>query len=439
VSLARHAGYLVVLRAASVLAGAVASVLVARVLGADGKGIVYLAFLLPQFLASVGGFGLRSAAIFFIGRGCDVRRLFRQVVLAGLGFGAGYVVAGLLLRDVLGRTVLQGLEPRWIHLAVALVPVSLLWAFADGVLHGLRRFGLYTVLQTLSLLLRVAGLVVFLLLVPRGIPGAMLAYAAATVIPALVTLVVVAGIVRPGGEAVPFRDVLSYGLRVQLGTFAQRANVSLDVFLINPFVGPAQVGLYSVAVMLTQMAWYVPGAVSQSLFPAVAGTRDAEAAAVTCRLSRFVLLVSLPTVGGLAAVAPWLVPFAFGEEFSASVPALWALLPGTLLLGVAMVLAQYLAGVGLPQRNSLASVVSFAVTLLGLFLLVPRYGILGAGLASSLAYGVHAGLVAVFFVRRSGRGWSEFLVPRREDLAAVRERFARLRQAPPAPEEPDVS
>ena len=41
-----------------------------------------------------------------------------------------------ILQDVLGRTVLRGLEPRWIHLAVALVPVSLLWAFADGVLHG---------------------------------------------------------------------------------------------------------------------------------------------------------------------------------------------------------------------------------------------------------------------------------------------------------------
>ena len=434
-SLVRHAGYLVGLQAASLVAGAVANVIVARTLGAEGKGVVYLAFLVPQFLASIGGFGLRSAATYFTGRGADVRGLVRRVFLAGLLFGLGYVALGFLLQDLLAATILDGLEMRWIHLSILLVPVTLLWAFADGVIQGLRRFGLYTGVQTLSLVLRVAGLAGLLILLDGGTAGAMAAYAGATVLPGLLAVGVALTLARPGGTAVGIRELLGYGLRVQLGTVAQRANLSLDVFLINPYLGTAQVGLYSVAVMLAQLAWYVPGAFGQALFPVVSGSRAEEAAETSARLGRMVVLITLPTLAALAAVAPWAVPLVFGEEFRGSLPALYGLMPGILAQGVAMILAQYLAGVGLPQRNSLASLVALGVNLPALFLLVPRWGILGAALASSLAYGTQAALVCAFFARRSGRGWSSFLVPRGGD---VREILGRIRNRGRAPETPHV-
>ena len=63
--------------------------------------------------------------------------------------------------------------------------------------------------------------------------------------------------------------------------------------------------------------------------------------------------------------------------------------------------------------------------------LIPRYGIDGAAVASSVSYLLTALLTLIVFHRLSGRGWIETLVIRRSDLVALlgalRAGVARLR------------
>jgi Na+-driven multidrug efflux pump len=62
------------------------------------------------------------------------------------------------------------------------------------------------------------------------------------------------------------------------------------------------------------------------------------------------------------------------------------LLPGVILLGSAKVLTNEMVGRGYPQYNSINAGIAFILTVMFDLILIPRLGVLGAALASSISY-----------------------------------------------------
>ena len=54
------------------------SILIARVLGPEGKGVIAIVFLLPSMIAAMGSLGIGAAHIFFMGQ-----RKFSKIDLQG--------------------------------------------------------------------------------------------------------------------------------------------------------------------------------------------------------------------------------------------------------------------------------------------------------------------------------------------------------------------
>ena len=82
---------------------------------------------------------------------------------------------------------------------------------------------------------------------------------------------------------------------------------------------------------------------------------------------------------------------------------LLALLPGIVLLGGGKVLTNDIAGRGYPQYNSVASGVSLILTVVLDLLLIPRLEVLGASIASTLAYTTIFALAIYFYLTVSRR------------------------------------
>ena len=106
-------------------------------------------------------------------------------------------------------------------------------------------------------------------------------------------------------------------------------------------------------------------------------------------------------------IAPWLIPFAFGRDFAGSVLACRILLPGSVALGLSQVLYDGARALNQPALPSHAEGCSLIVTLGCLYLLVPRFGFVGAAVASTLAYCTSLAITLVLFGRRTGLGWRE--------------------------------
>ena len=78
--------------------------------------------------------------------------------------------------------------------------------------------------------------------------------------------------------------------------------------------------------------------------------------------TRNTILVAAAGALVLAAIAPVLIPLAFGDAYEDSIEPLWLLLPGTVALCGSKVLTSYIFSQGRPLVNTGITIVSLVVT-----------------------------------------------------------------------------
>ena len=131
------------------------------------------------------------------------------------------------------------------------------------------------------------------------------------------------------------------------------------MIILAAYASTAEVGVYSVALTVTSLAWVLPHALQTVIFPrtanldaaAQAGELSAEEsdAAVT-RATRHSVLLLIPS-GMIVLVLLALVPLVYGRKFDETVVLGLVLLPGVLALGTGKVLGSVVAGRGWPRYN----------------------------------------------------------------------------------------
>jgi O-antigen/teichoic acid export membrane protein len=217
-----------------------------------------------------------------------------------------------------------------------------------------------------------------------------------------------------------FREALRFSIPSYLGNLVQVANYRLDLFILAFFAGVGKVGLYALAVVIAQVVWLAPQAVSLVLLPGTAAESDhARNSDRAAQGARIALWGSAAACLALAIVAWWAIPLVFGSAFAGSRTLLLVLLPGVWLLAPATVLASFIVGVGKPRANLMVASVAFAVTLVLDLALIPTWGATGAALASTASYSVSALLTVWVFLRLSTAAVGDVLIPRHGDLRDV--------------------
>jgi O-antigen/teichoic acid export membrane protein len=215
------------------------------------------------------------------------------------------------------------------------------------------------------------------------------------------------------------RPALQYGVKSYTANLLTFFNYRLDSFLVNAFSGVGAVGLYSTSVSTAEILYYLPNAVSGALFPKVAGMDPETASALTARLARIVLAVLLPAAALFGWAGTWLIPGIFGKPFQSAVQAFLLLLPGIVGIALSKILSADLSGRGKPQYASYTALITLGVTISLDLLLIPRWGINGAAVASSVAYLSSAALSALWFCSTTGTRLRQLLIPTVADVELV--------------------
>ena len=125
-----------------------------------------------------------------------------------------------------------------------------------------------------------------------------------------------------------FEELWAFGRTVVAAQSLDYLNRRADTVLVGVFLGPAALGIYSVAYKLVLVVsdgvLTVVNAVALPAFSKLQGAPDRLSEAYGHALKGSAAL-AFPLLAGLAAVAPTAVPLLFGEQWSASVPVLYAL------------------------------------------------------------------------------------------------------------------
>ncbi len=367
--------------------GLVTSVLVARALGPEGRGLCAVAAAFGALGAQFGNLGLHASNTYVVAR--DRSRL-PQVL--GNSFVASGATAGLAVVAWAVFAAWPAAAP--VHgpllaLALATIPAGLAAMLVGNLLLGIGDVRAYNAMEVVS---RVATTAVLTVLVLVG-----LATPATLVGAGLVALVgsVVWGTARlrphlgapPTASGRLFLEQLRYGLRAYVGALLGFLVLRTDLFLVRYLLGVDAAGQYSVATAMAELLCVLPIVVGTLLFPHLSALPDPSHRRRTARRAAMVAGAGMTAVALVAAVAAGpVVRLLYGEPFAPAAPAFVALLPGVVALSINAVLMNYFAAEGMPPVSIYGPAVGALAGAGAGLVLVPRLGLVGGALGSSAAY-----------------------------------------------------
>jgi O-antigen/teichoic acid export membrane protein len=393
-------------------------IVVARTLGPVGKGELSVVMQVVSLSMVLLSLGIGSANVFFVSHRRTVPGVAagNSVILAVVSAAAGLPLIVALLHSPIA--VVPGVTWTTAILAVLLLPVTLLTGWLLGVIAGLGRIRLSVWLAFASSTLTLAGVA---LLWWRGMLSVQ-GVVAVSLLGSLAGLIVLAvgawrSVAPLGVDSTAARATVSYSARIYAGDMAGYLVERQDMLLLGWLAGAGAVGLYSVGVSAAELVWFVPSALGPIIFAKAARTSVDSAADYVARSSR-VSVLSMVVVSAVGVVLlPPVIGLLYGPAFATAAYAFYALLPGILCDGVGRVLASFLH-----SRNIIlwrASVVSVVVNIALNIVLIPRWGIVGAGVASSICYGGLTIAALRAFGAETGVRSRAVLLPTTEDVRVV--------------------
>ena len=175
-----------------------------------------------------------------------------------------------------------------------------------------------------------------------------------------------------------------------------------DLFLIGRLLGEEEVGVYGVATNFTDMMQRVANIASVILLAKV--VRGQDDTRLSLGAAQGIFVFSLLSAVVLIFGGRLLLSVFFPLYPDAYAPLIW-LLPGMLFLGCGAVFNAKLMGEGYPSMTLWAPGIALATNVTLNLLLIPKLGLRGAALSTSLAYALWGVLTVSYYLRLNQLGW----------------------------------
>lgn len=400
----------------------VASIILARILGPEKRGIVATVLAIPFMVFPLAEMGIRQTAAYFVGKDIlDEKKVYET--LGGLLIVLS--VLGMLATLLIG--VFNGLHNRygWINLILAssYIPFNMIFSAIKGVLIGRRA------LVTISVSTVVIPITYIILMIPLGlvdtyqVEWAIFAMVCSTAIGAVNILIQFRkfGKLKPRYEADLLKQFLSLGFIYALTIFVASLNYRLDVVILERLSNAEEVGIYSIAVRLAEILWMIPNALSLVNFSySASANNQLNQSLRTAKMMRIVLLMALIPGTILFFLSTKIITLVYGIDYIKSGAAVQAILPGVWFALVFKMLNSDLAGRGLPKVSLSAYGLGIIVNVVLCLLWIPDHGSVGASWASSVSYFVVAAIMIVRYIQVTKLGLAELLLPRVSDFKFIR-------------------
>ena len=372
--------------------GLLVGVWVARYLGPEQFGLLNFSLAFTGLFGSIAVLGLD---------GIVVRDIVREPASAGITLGTaammqliGGLVAYLLILgsihylrpdDTLARGIIGILGLMMLFKAS---DIAIFW-FESQVQSK------YTVWVQNGIFLMLSAIKVWLILQEAPLIAFVWAMLGEAVLVALILLIVMG---RHGAALRSLGVSLGRGVTLLhdswpliLSAIAVSVYMQIDQLMLGEMIGDEAVGIYSAAVKISEVWYFIPLAIVASVFPAILEARNQSVAQYHARLQKLydlMVILSLSVAIPMTFLATPIVRFLFGEAYveSGIVLAIHIWASVFVFLGVASskwFLAENRQLLSL-QRTILGAIANVGLNLW----LIPFYGSIGAAIATVISYAI---------------------------------------------------
>ena len=387
---------------AAFLIGTGNNVIISRLLGPESLGTFAIIIVMVEVVFRLVNPGIDIAAIYFIS---NKRFESKEYISTYFINSIIIIVLGLLVIFLFNQMGSLTIFSKLINFnfvkdffpAIAFYFIAFLfYEFSVKLPLGLEKYNEYNKIQLFKPIILFVLLIVSSLMYTINLNSIILVVSISFMIPALLYWRLVLPINFTWRKETAVKS-FRFGFKIMLGNLLQFLNYRADILLISFFLTQKEVGWYYVCVIVGERLLFLTQATSTILLPAASGSGEQrEKTPILSRLNFAVVFIGSFVIG---ISAYWLIPFLFSDNYINSVLPLVVLLPGIISLSVSKILSADFVSRGLPQYSFYVSLLNFCLNITLNIILIPKIGIAGAALSSTLSY-TAALFLQIYFYRR---------------------------------------
>lgn len=172
----------------------------------------------------------------------------------------------------------------------------------------------------------------------------------------------------------------------------------IDQVMLGQMVGEKSVGIYSAAVKISELWYFVPNAIVNSVFPSIVQAKEISSEVYYKRIQKLLNIVAVLAYSVAIPVtflATWIVTLLYGEYYAEAGPILNVHIWAGLFVSLGVARSSWIITEGLMKFSAATAAIGAVINIVLNYLLIGRYGGLGAAIATVVAqifasYAAHA-------------------------------------------------
>ena len=196
------------------------------------------------------------------------------------------------------------------------------------------------------------------------------------------------------------KQLLSESWPLIISSIVVMVYMRIDQIMINEMLGKYEVGIYSAAVKLSEVLYFVPTIISTSLFPALIKYKQISAAFFYEKYQYFLDLMfylGLLASAFLLIFSKTLVLLIFGNDYIDSADILVILAIGTIFVYISVAQSKYWIIFNLQRQLLIITAFCALLNIILNYITIPIYGIKGASISTVISY-LAGALILPYFV-----------------------------------------
>ncbi|MBD3904250.1 polysaccharide biosynthesis C-terminal domain-containing protein [Chryseobacterium sp. Ch-15] len=209
--------------------------------------------------------------------------------------------------------------------------------------------------------------------------------------------------------------LFDYGWKTQLSSFLQFLNNRLSFYFLEYFKGIVSVGIFSIGIAFSEAIWTVSRSLSVVLYADIVNRQNTNAAIEKTKVSlRVSFLITLFFIVLMLLIPGKVYSMIFGKDFSNTKEIILFLSPGILAIAVSNIIGYYFAGINKLRILNTKSLIGLVFTIISSLFVIPRWGILGACIITSISYCLSSSLLFWKFYQDTEFHFRDFILSKSE-------------------------
>ena len=202
----------------------------------------------------------------------------------------------------------------------------------------------------------------------------------------------------------------------------------IDFWIVEYYNGSKDLGIYSLGVNLVQMLWILPQAISVILLSYSGDSDKHKSYNNTNTLSRIAFTAIISVAIFLFFTIDFFMVHLFGKEYSYSAFIFKILLVGVVPFSITTILSSHFAGSGQIKINLYCSLIGFLSCLILDFILVPKFGMTGAAIASCIAFILSTAFIIAIYITKTKGKLLDLVLIKSKDVTMIKHKINQLKK-----------